>query len=128
LDVVLVAAPEDCAIAFSKMKSNLIKSALSPLLCLGQPKLSAFWFQHGALSAHPFRIWDLNELVHSFHSPSVKPFTHVPLQAGVAVAQKQQTDSDFRNRSKSFWLCGVTVVLFEQGRAIVETVTSIPER
>jgi hypothetical protein len=25
---------EDCAIAFSKMKSNLIKSALSPLLCV----------------------------------------------------------------------------------------------
>jgi len=34
---------EACAIAFSKLKDNLIKSALSPLLRLRQPQLSMFW-------------------------------------------------------------------------------------
>jgi hypothetical protein len=66
-------AYETRAIVFSKMKGNLIKSALFPLFCLCQPKRSPFWVQQGALSAHHFLIADFYELVHSLHSPSVKP-------------------------------------------------------
>ena len=64
---------ETCAVVCSKMRGNLIKSALSPLFCLCQPKLAAFCLHQSALWAHQFLISDFNELVHSLQLPQAKP-------------------------------------------------------
>jgi hypothetical protein len=58
------------SVAFSKMKRDLIKRALSPLFCLCHPEHFKLGVQQSALSAHKFLTTNFDELVHELHSPA----------------------------------------------------------
>jgi hypothetical protein len=63
------------AVAFSKVKRDLVKRALFPLFCLCQPERLTFGIQQSALSAYKFLTANFDELVHELHSRGVKPIS-----------------------------------------------------